>query len=105
MRDDCITVLLGLPQLRVRDEEETDYGIRVRVGYRERAVECPGCGERTASVHIRRLQVKPDRRLWDKPVYLVLSRRRFRCPFCGKVFTEPDNVFGAGKRTSRRFRY
>jgi len=43
--DDSITVLLGLPELSVRDEEETDYGIRVRVEYRERAAERPGCGE------------------------------------------------------------
>lgn len=48
--------------------------------------------------------MKRDRRLWDKPVYLVLSKRRFRCLSCGKVFTEPDIVFGARKRTSRRFR-
>ena len=58
MRDDSITVLLGLPELTVRDEEETAYGIRVRVEYRERAAECPGCGERTASVHSTRLQVR-----------------------------------------------
>jgi len=31
VRDDSITVLLGLPELRVRDEEERDYGIRVQV--------------------------------------------------------------------------
>jgi len=104
VRDDSITVLLGLPELRVRDEEETAYGIRVQVEYRERVVECVDCGERTARVHSRRLQVKRDRRLWDKPVYLVLSKRRFRCLYCGKVFTEPDIVFGARKRTSRRFR-
>jgi transposase len=104
VRDDSITVLLGLPELRVGDEEETEWGIRVWVEYRERAVECPGCGERTARVHSRRLQVKRDRRLWDKPVYLVLSKRRFRCLSCGKVFTEPDIVFGARKRTSQRFR-
>jgi transposase len=104
VRDDSITVELGLPELRVRDEEETAYGIRVRVEYRERAAECPHCGERTTRVHSRRLQVKRDRRLWDKPVYLVLSKRRFRCLSCGKVFTEPDIVFGARKRTSRRFR-
>lgn len=104
MQDDSITVLLGLPELRVRGEEETAYGIRVQVEYRERVVECPGCGERTARVHSRKLQVKRDRRLWDKPMYLALRKRRFRCCECGKVFSEPDIVFGARKRTSRRFR-
>jgi len=104
VRDDCITVLLGLPELRVSCEEETDYGIRVQVEYRKEEVECPGCGGMTARVHSRRLQVKRDRRLWDKQVYLVLAKRRFRCLSCGKIFTEPDAVFGARKRTSERFR-
>ncbi len=87
MRDDSITVELGLPELRVRDEEETAYGIRVQVEYRQKGVGCPGCGGRTAGVHSRRLQVRRGRRVWDKPVYLVLSKRRFRCLSCGKVFT------------------
>jgi len=95
---------LGLPALRVRAEEETDYGIRVRVEYRVEEVECPGCGERTARVHSRRLQVKRDMRLWHKPVYLELSKRRFRCRVCGRVFSEPDPVCGQRRRTSERFR-
>ncbi len=68
MRDDSITVLLGLPELRVRDEEETDYGIRVQVEYRESEALCPGCGEMTARVYSRRAHVKRDLRLWQKPV-------------------------------------
>ena len=31
-------------------------------------------------------------------------KRRFRCPFCGRVFTEPDEVFGPRRRSSYRFR-
>lgn len=104
MRDDCITVLLQLPELRVREEEETEYGIRVGVEYRKGEVECPCCGERTARVHSRRLQAKRDIRVWDKPVYLLLNKRRFRCRACGKVFSEPDPVFGIRKRSSERFR-
>lgn len=104
MRDDSITVLLGLPALRVRAEDETDYGIRVEVEYRGREMACPRCGEMTGRVHSRRVQVKRDRRLWEKPVYLVLAKRRFRCRMCGKVFSEPDPVCGQRRRTSERFR-
>ena len=35
---------------------------------------------------------------------LVLHRRRFRCPECGKVFTEPDEVCGWRRRTTERLR-
>jgi transposase len=104
VRDYSITVLLGLPELLVRGEEETECSIKVQVEYREREAECPYCGERTERVHSRRLQVKRDLRLWHKPVYLELSKRRFRCRVCGRVFSEPDPVCGMRRRTSERFR-
>ena len=104
MRDDSITVLLGLPELRVRGEEETEQWIGVQVEYRAQEVQCPWCGEMTGSVHSRRTQMKRDMRLWQKPVYLELRKRRFRCRGCGRVFSEPDPVCGMRKRTSGRFR-
>jgi len=55
--------------------------------------------------HDRRLQHKQDRRtLRDKVIFLTLMKRRFRCLWCGKVFTEPDEVFGSRRRSSYRFR-
>jgi transposase len=76
----------------------------VEVAYRKGKAQCPGCGRWTPKVHSTRLQRKRDRRLWDKPVYLVLHKRRFRCWGCGKVFTEPDPVFGPRRRSTQRFR-
>ncbi len=35
---------------------------------------------------------------------LILMKRRFKCQLCGKVFTEPDGVFGLRRRSSCRFR-
>jgi len=37
-------------------------------------------------------------------VFPTLIKRRLRCLCCGKVFTEPDEVFGSRRRSSRRFR-
>ncbi len=68
-----ITVLLGLSKLRVRDKEESDHWIRVQVEYRAGEVPCRWCGERTGRVHSRKLQLKGDRRVWKKPVYLELQ--------------------------------
>lgn len=104
MQDDCITIALGLPELRVIREEEKEHEIMVEVEYRARSVTCPTCAAATSKVHSSKAQTKRDRRLWDKPVYLVLNKRRFRCTGCGKVFTEPDPVFGTRRRTSERFR-
>ena len=104
MRDDCITIELGLPGLRVMGQEETAEVIRVAVQYRTERGRCPRCGRETPTVHRVRVQRKRDRRLGEKAVVLLLHKRRFRCWQCGQVFSEADPVCGARKRTSGRFR-
>ena len=103
MQDNCITIALGLDEVRVIGEEETETEIRVEVEHRRRWGTCPRCRQATSKVHSVRLQRKRDRRLWDKPVFLLLRKRRFRCLGCGKVFTEPDMICRPRRRTSRRF--
>jgi transposase len=103
--DDCIIIALGLPEVRVIREKETEEEIRVDVEYRARSILCPRCGQGTFKMHSTSIQKKRDRRLWDKPVFLTLHKRRFRCQSCGKVFTEPDPVCGARRRNSQRFRH
>jgi len=97
-------VALGLPQLRILEQKETENHFEVAVIYRRGEVSCPRCGRVTSKEHDRRRQCKQDRRLRDKTVFLVLIKRRFRCLLCGKVFTEPDEVFGSRRRSSCRFR-
>jgi len=104
VRDDCITIELGLPELRVIAQDETADAIRVEVQYRTEKGTCPRCGRQTPKVHSVRAQRKRDRRLWDKAVVLILYKRRFRCWQCGKVFSEADPVCGARRRTSGRLR-
>lgn len=65
---------------------------------------CPECGHGTRKVHDRREQAKADVSLGGRRVVLVLVKRRFRCPFCKKVFTEPDEVCGWRRKLTRRFR-
>ena len=96
MQDDCIAIRLGLPQLKILRQRELDNCIEATVTYRRDKVTCPRCGQVTAKVH--------DRRLRDKAVFFTLIKRRFRCLWCGKVFTEPDEVFGPRRRSSHRFR-
>lgn len=104
MQDDCIAIRLGLPQLKILEQREFDNCIEATVVYRRDEVTCPRCGKVTTKVHERRRQNKQDRRLRDKAVFLTLIKRRFRCLWCGKVFTEPDEVFGPRRRSSYRFR-
>ena len=104
MQDDCIAIRLGLPELKILEQREFDNCIEATVVYRRDEVTCPRCGKVTTKVHDRRRQNKQDRRLRDKAVFLTLIKRRFRCLWCSKVFTEPDEVFGPRRRSSYRFR-
>jgi len=104
VQDDCIAVALGLPQLRILKQKELEGHFEVTVIYRRGEATCPRCGKVTTKEHDRRQQLKQDRRLRDKVVFLTLMKRRFRCLWCGKVFTEPDEVFGSRRRSSHRFR-
>jgi len=104
VQDDCIAVALGLPQLRILKQKELENHIDVTVIYRRGEAKCPRCGKVTTKEHDRRQQLKQDRRLRDKVVFLTLMKRRFRCLWCSKVFTESDEVFGSRRRSSHRFR-
>ncbi len=104
MQDDFIAVALGLPQLKILWQQELEGHFEVTVTYRRGEVTCPRCGKVTHKEHDRRQQNKQDRRLRDKVVFLTLMKRRFRCLWCSKVFTEPDEVFGSRRRSSQRFR-
>ena len=94
MRDDCIAVALGLPQLRIPRQKELEDHFEVTVIYRHGEVTCPRCGEVTTKKHDRRQQNKQDRRLRDKVLFLTLiksavkyslSRMKFSVPGGGPV--------------------
>jgi len=104
VQDNCILVELGLPQLQILGQKELENRFEVTVIYRRGDAKCPRCGQVTCKEHDRRFQLKQDRRLRDKVVLLRLLKRRFRCLWCGKVFSETDEVFGFRRRSTCRFR-
>ena len=104
MQDDCIAVALGLPELEILGQIELEDHFKVTVRYRRDKVGCPICGSMMVRKHGSTFQHKKDRKLGDKIVVLTLEKRRFRCLSCGKVFTEPDDVFGLRRQSSYRFR-
>jgi transposase len=104
VQDDCIEVALGLPELMILGQIELDDHFEVTVRYRRDKVACPGCGSMMVRKHESTFQHKKDRKLRDKIVVLTLEKRRFRCLSCSKVFTEPDEVFGSKRRSTKRLR-
>lgn len=49
---------------------------------------CPHCGASTSYVHDYRYQLIKDIPAFGVPVILNYRRRRYRCPHCGKCFSE-----------------
>jgi len=101
---DCITVKLRLQGLMVLAVNEMATWIEVVAQYGNEEAICPRCEHPTWQVHQWHLQRKRDAKLWGKEVWLALLKRWFRCPHCGKVFTEPDPACGPRRRTTSRLR-
>ncbi len=65
---------------------------------------CPKCAVKSYSVHDRRWVKVQDQPIRGSGVYLKILKRRFRCPTCKKVFTEPVSGVQKGFKTTARFR-
>ena len=49
---------------------------------------CPHCGTHTSYIHDYRKQLIKDIPAFGQPIILNYRRRRYRCPHCGKCFSE-----------------
>ena len=65
---------------------------------------CPKCAVKSYSVHDRRWVKVQDQPIRGSGIYLKVLKRRFRCPNCKKVFTEPLQGVRKGFKTTERFR-
>jgi transposase len=104
VQENCITIELGLPGLVVEGQHTEGEAIVVAVRFGRTACTCPRCGKMTRKVHQYHRQIKQHQSIWGRVVLLALRKRRFRCGQCGIVFTEPDDLCGARRRSTRAWR-
>lgn len=94
-----------LPELKIISHWQMD---RFRTNYKcakESDFEvCPRCAVKSYSVHDRRWVKVKDAPIRGAGIYLSILKRRFRCPQCKKVFTEPVGGIQKGFKTTHRFR-
>lgn len=98
------TLALFFPDLHLLWFREIKDGLEVIMCYNRQEVPCPFCGSLLTIEHDRKAQRKRDCNIGKMKVFIILSKRRFRCYSCSEIFTEPDELFGCGKRSSKRFR-
>lgn len=100
-----ITISLDLPGVQVLGQRPGRAGLEVWVRRAAPTARCPACRREVAKVHDRRPRRKRDLALGERPVTVVVVRRRFRCPWDERVFTEPEaEVGGWRRRTTYRLR-
>ncbi len=63
---------------------------------------CPACGLSTSYIHDYRHQLIRDIPAFGVPVILNYRRRRYRCPHCGKCFSEHHPFVPKYHRMTRR---
>ncbi len=97
--------LIVLPELNILTHGQSN---KFRYNYQcEKVSEfevCPRCAVKSYSVHDRRWVDVKDQPVRGMGVKLQILKRRFRCPSCKKVFTEPVSGIRKGFKTTERFR-
>ena len=97
--------LIVLPELKILTHGQSN---KFRYNYhcaKESEFEvCPRCAVKSYSVHNRRRVKIKDQPVRGMGVNLYIWKRRFRCPCCKKVFTEPVSGVRKGFKTTERFR-
>jgi transposase len=96
---------LLLPELRMKNHFA--YG-RWGIGFEaEKDSEfevCPNCAKKCHNVYDKRTVKIKDAPIRDKAVFIFITKRRFVCTNCNKVFTEPVSGIGKHKHHTARYR-
>lgn len=102
---DAISKFVLLPELKFITRASPHKFRTYYKAEKESAFEvCPKCATPSRSVHDRRWVKIQDQPIRGAGVELRVLKRRFRCPGCRKVFTEPLHGVRKGHRTTERYR-
>jgi transposase len=94
-----------LPELKIISHWQSDkFRTRYKCAKESEFEVCPKCATKSYSVHDRRWVKVEDQPIRGSGVRLQILKRRFRCPGCKSVFTEPVAGIRKGFRTTQRFR-
>jgi transposase len=94
-----------LPELKIITHWQSDkFRTRYKCAKQSEFEVCPKCAVKSFTVHDRRWVKIEDQPIRGSGVKLEILKRRFRCPSCKKVFTEPIAGVRKGFKTTQRFR-
>ncbi len=99
---DSTEKLLGLQDLKVTKIEKNEKEICIYAELPRKTHNCICCGTATDTIHDYRTQIIKDIPAFGKLVNIVLRKRRYRCPHCGKRFFEENHFLPRYHRMTNR---
>jgi transposase len=94
-----LTDILDLKDVKVVSQRIHDgIGIILQTESIKSYSVCPNCGTKSEKLHQNHRHIVKDLPLGEKPVFLEINRRQFKCSKCRKPFSE-DLEFVSKKRT------
>lgn len=94
--------LLNLQGVLVKKVSHTQFFTIIDIEMPVCVHSCPNCGSHTSYIHDYRQQLIRDIPAFGVPVILNYRRRRYRCPRCGKCFSEQHPFVPKYHRMTRR---
>lgn len=94
--------LLGLKEVIVKNVRQLSDRTEIIIELPRKSHVCPCCGHQTNCVHDYRWQTVKDIPAFGKHSVLILRKRRYRCPSCGKRFFEKNSFLPRYYRITSR---
>ena len=88
MQNNCITELLNIQGVKVKDIKNNENILEVYIETKPKLHKCPSCHYYTKHVHDYRIQKIQHVLVGSIQSYLYLNKRRYVCPHCNKRFYE-----------------
>ena len=94
--------VLGLQGIIITKVESTEKELTIYAELERKQHNCISCGTATDTIHDYRKQNIKDIPAFGKLVSIVLRKRRYRCPHCGKRFFENNSFLPRYHRMTNR---
>lgn len=105
MSDIDLNRIILLPELKLLNKwQSAKFRTHYKLEKTSKFEVCPKCATKSYSVHDKRWVKVQDAPIRGGGVYFHVLKRRFRCPHCKSVFTEPVQGIRKGFKTTERYR-
>ena len=94
--------LLGLQGVKITNVEKEEENLVIYLEIERKNQNCICCGTATDTIHDYKPQKIKDIPAFGKNVVIVLRKRRYRCPHCGKRFYENNSFLPRYRRMTKR---